>query len=90
MDEYLDEEIESVRQTFETITKQWDKQANVVHQNSYSVTAHPTLFTPSRCPLLWRALLLRLVLPPSNRRSSDQPRQRTSSVPFFPPLLTLS
>lgn len=35
MDEYLDEEVDAVKQTFDTICKSWDKQVRCIHIHLY-------------------------------------------------------
>ncbi|KAG2131018.1 exocyst complex component Sec10-like protein [Suillus clintonianus] len=58
MDEYLDEEIESLKQAFEVICKEWDRSTLALASHSSPTQAHQTRFLTAQNPALMKRTVL--------------------------------
>ncbi|KAG0696196.1 exocyst complex component Sec10-like protein [Suillus ampliporus] len=58
MDEYLDEEVESLKQAFEVICKEWDRSTLALASHSTSPQAHQTRFLTAQNPALMKRTVL--------------------------------
>lgn len=58
MDEYLDEEVETIRQSFETIIRDWDRKSVAQNDDTTSISPSPARFLGSHNPALMKRTVL--------------------------------